>query len=93
MSGKIFEYLALRRAIFALAPPSCPVGTVLRQSGVRHWIVSPDDIAGIGKALEEMRAAWLRGELNGAQSTSDLSDYNRKEQAKRLAAILDELAS
>jgi len=89
MSGKIFEYLALRRPILALAPPSCPVGAVLRESGVRHWIVSPDDGAGLQGALRQIGEAWRLGQLEGPQSTASLAAFDRREQTKRLAEILN----
>ena len=89
MSAKIFEYLAVRRPILALAPPAGPVGEVLRASGVRHWIVSPNDQTGILNAMKEIVTAWRGGELDGPQSTSSLAEFDRREQAKRLAQILD----
>lgn len=93
MSAKIFEYLAVRRPVLALAPPSCPVGDVLRASGVRHWIVSPDDPPAILQALREIGAAWKGGELAGPQSKTSLSRFDRREQASELAALLDRLVA
>jgi glycosyl transferase family 4 len=90
MSGKIFEYLALRRPILALAPPSCPVGDVLRAAGVRHWIISPDHAEGIQQALGEIAEAWRQGRLAGPQSTDSLRAYNRQEQAKDLVNVLED---
>ncbi len=89
MSGKIFEYLAIRRPILALAPPSCPVGDILRETGVRHWIVSPDDGAGLVQALKDIGEDWKSGRLFGPQSHARIDAYDRREQAKRLARVLD----
>ena len=54
MSGKIFEYLAIGRPILALAPPSCPVGDVLRGAGAHHWIVSPNDEPGLAPGQHDV---------------------------------------
>lgn len=89
MSGKIFEYLALRRPILALAPPSSPVGNVLRETGARHWIVSPDDAAGLLRVLREIGEEWRQGNLSGPQAVSSLAAYNRREQARQLATVLE----
>jgi hypothetical protein len=89
MSGKIFEYLAVRRPILALAPPASPVGDVLRASGVKHWIVSPDDHGGLVSALRAIGAAWREGKLAGPQGASSLAAFDRSEQTKQLAEVLE----
>ena len=89
MSGKIFEYLALRRPILALAPFDSPIGDVLLATGVRHWIVSPDDPAGLLRALRDIGHQWRRGNLDGPQSSASLAAFDRRELAKQLAATLE----
>jgi hypothetical protein len=89
MSGKIFEYLSVRRPILALAPAISPLGEVLRQSGVRHWIVQPNDEGAILKALRQIGEAWSRGELDGPQSSESLAAFDRREQTKQLVQVLN----
>lgn len=89
MSGKIFEYLAVRRPILALAPPSSPIGDVLRETRVRHWIVSPDDAAGLVTALLDIGTAWRSGTLLAPEDPVGLERYDRRQQARRLGYTLD----
>jgi hypothetical protein len=89
MSGKIFEYLGACRPILALSPPACPVGDVLREAAVRHWIVSPDDGPGLVSALQDMGRDWRSGKLVSPQSLARLDAYDRREQRGRLAETLD----
>jgi glycosyl transferase family 4 len=89
MSGKIFEYLAVRRPILALAPPASPVGNVLRAAGVKHWIVSPDDHEGLVTTLRAIGAEWREGKLAGPQSAAALAAFDRSEQTKQLAEVLE----
>ena len=89
MSGKIFEYLAVRRPILALAPPESPVGQVLRASGCRHWIVSPDNHSGLVQALAEIGHAWRSGDLKTSPATAALAAFSRREQTRQLAQALD----
>jgi hypothetical protein len=89
MSGKIFEYLAVRRPILALAPPESPVGQVLRASGCSHWIVSPDNHAGLVQALTEIGQAWREGNLKTSAATASLAAFSRREQTRQLAQTLD----
>ena len=90
MTGKIFEYLAVRRPILALAPPSCPVGDLLRETGVRHWIVSPDDQVGLLSALTDIAAQWKEGKLCGPEN-GRLEAFSRKKQAQQLSHLLERL--
>jgi len=91
MSGKIFEYLAIGRPILALAPPSCPVGDVLRGAGAHHWIVSPNDELGLLSALRAIGGEWQSGRLSGLRSSARIDAYDRRAQTRRLAEILDRL--
>ncbi len=89
MSGKIFEYLALRRPILALAPPESPVGKVLRTAGVKHWIVSPDNHVGLVQALHEIGKEWRDGALTERRGNLSLAAFDRREQTRHLARALD----
>ncbi len=91
MTGKIFEYLAVHRPILAIAPPSCPIGDVLRNTGVRHWIVSPDDRPGLLSALADIARQWEDGKLCEAEPAR-LEAFNRREHAKQLAHLLEQVS-
>ncbi len=92
MTGKIFEYLAVKRPILALAPPSCPIGDVLRKTGVRHWIVSPDDLPGVLAALTDIVRQWKDGNLRGTED-SRLEAFDRRGHARQLGRLLDRVIS
>jgi hypothetical protein len=89
VSQKVFEYLAARRPILALVPEGA-AREVLARSGGATVCTSPD-ASGIGPALEGFLARGLGGELQGA-SAPCLAPFNRRDQAWRLAEILDEVA-
>ena len=74
----------------ALASPASPVCDVIRASGVRHWIVRPDEADQLLDALRDMGRAWAAGELVGPQSSAPLTPYTRAEQARQLSMVLEQ---
>src|SRR5207248_418449 len=54
LSGKVFEYLAADRPIFAAVPPDGAAAELIRQAGV-GVVVAPDDVEGMTAALRDLR--------------------------------------
>lgn len=60
--GKVYEYIGARKPILACAPEGF-IGATVEEAG--GWVVRPDDVAGIRKAIEEMYAQWEHHKLQG----------------------------
>jgi len=87
--AKVFEYLASRKPILAIAPFGETSRIVQRFLPEGHY--APRDIAGI--------AAWLIDRLSGsrrvsprAASTADLTEFSRPHLTGRLAAVLNSVS-
>jgi len=89
-TGKIFEYLAAGKPILALIPPG--VAADLLTEAQIGKIVSPDDPNAIANALTNLFSAWQKGELNESPRPEVVARYNRHQQAKKLANLLDEVS-
>jgi glycosyltransferase involved in cell wall biosynthesis len=86
--AKVFEYIASRKPILAIAPKG-DVWDVLRAhpSAFTH---TPDDVCGV--------SAWLAHAIEGgvpapASSEFDTRPFDRRRQAQRLASLLDDLVA
>lgn len=85
--GKTFEYLAARRPILAVVPEGSVAALVREeQAGV---VVPPYDERGIRDAILRMFDEWQAGALR--PHCADLSRFDRKASAARLASILEAL--
>ncbi|MDQ3809757.1 MAG: hypothetical protein M3336_05650, partial [Chloroflexota bacterium] len=84
--AKLFEYLASRRPVLALAPagPSSTADVVAHTGG--GWLAAADDVEAIGRALAEA----FRGPPRIADS-SGLARFDRRAQTATLARVLDEV--
>ena len=60
--GKVYEYIGARKPVLACAPEGFISATVEEAGG---WVVRPDDVAGIRKAIEDMYAQWEHHTLQG----------------------------
>jgi glycosyltransferase involved in cell wall biosynthesis len=82
LTGKIFEYLAARRPILALTPPSAAADLIRdSRAGV---VIDPGDGPAIEHQLVEWYLQWQRGELACASDTSVIERFDRR----RLTLVL-----
>jgi glycosyltransferase involved in cell wall biosynthesis len=88
-TGKIFEYLAARRPILALAPKKTAAAKLITDLGVGE-VVDPLDKEGIKTQIKKMYEAWQKGTLSIPQV--DLSPYDRRNLTERLADIFKTLS-
>lgn len=89
--AKIYEYLALRKPIFALTDPVGDTGQLLASLGVKD-IIPLDSVSAIATALPEFMASVA---TNSAYipSREQCSQFSRKSQTALLAATLDAMAT
>jgi glycosyltransferase involved in cell wall biosynthesis len=90
LSGKLFEYLYMRKPILALTLPGL-TAEILARSGLGS-VVDPNDRPGIKKAIRDLYLAWRDGHLRPAVNETYLNEFDRVRQAGRLAMLLDRLA-
>jgi hypothetical protein len=88
--AKLYEYLGAGRPILALAEPDGDTAWVLRESGVAHRLVRPDDTAGIRRALTELIEILADGRTAAAAPVA-LAQFTREHMARRLAETLDRI--
>lgn len=88
LTGKIFEYLASGRPVLAIGPEDGDVARLLEQSG-SGIICGFTDRQKIRQALLQL---WQRHGTNPAAAvTAAVQQYSRRNQARRVAELLDEL--
>jgi glycosyltransferase involved in cell wall biosynthesis len=90
LSGKLFEYLYMRKPVLALTLPGL-TADILSRSGL-GIVVDPNDRPGIKKALRELYLAWRDGHAPPTADEAYIGEFDRTRQAGRLAAIFDRLA-
>jgi len=87
LTGKVFEYLRAGRPILALVPPRGEAAALVREFGA-GVVVSPEDVAGAERALEELYEG--RGAAP-APPPPGLERYERRRLAGELAAAFEEV--
>ena len=92
LSGKVFEYLAAGRPILAVVPPDGAAAALIRETGA-GVVVAPDDVEGIGQALQELQARFLDGGLPATElSDDDRERLSRQARVEETADLLREIA-
>jgi glycosyltransferase involved in cell wall biosynthesis len=90
ITGKIFEYLALRRPVLVIGPPGPARELVQRVRG--GTAASPDDAPAIKEALELAMRMATDPTFDGA-SPGDLEPLNRRLLARHYSALLSAVSS
>lgn len=91
-SGKIFEYVNMRRKILALVPPKGEAAKIIRktESGL---IAATDDVAAIKQNYLRLYEDFFRGEIYPKSNEKEIAKYHRKRQTERLAELFNGLLS
>jgi len=92
VSGKLFEYLAAKRPIVGLTPPGSDDEIFLNQSGA-GTNVGLDDADRIERTLYALWNDWRLGRLEVSVDDTWLRQFHRREQTRKVAKLLDEVAS
>jgi glycosyltransferase involved in cell wall biosynthesis len=91
LTGKLFDYLAAGRPILAVRDDEGDVAAVLRSTGAGVTANTPEEIANVLKSWYD---EWERtGEISMSRNEEAIHHYSRRQQAKRLAAMLDEMSA
>jgi glycosyltransferase involved in cell wall biosynthesis len=89
LSGKLFEYLYMRKPILALTLPGL-TADILSRSGL-GMVVDPNDRAGIKKALHDLYFRQKVGQTPVVPDEAYIDSFNRMHQTQRLAQIFERL--
>jgi hypothetical protein len=87
--GRVFEMLRSLRPILLFAPGDCEVARLLRPID-GCWIAPPNDIRAGISALDQIVALPRNTPV---RAVSSIRQYERREQTRHLAALLDSLKS
>jgi glycosyltransferase involved in cell wall biosynthesis len=90
LSGKLFEYLYMRKPILALTLPGLTTD-ILSRSGL-GVAVDPNDQPGIKKALRDLYLRWREGGGRPDIDAAYIATFDRARQTERLAGLFDRFA-
>lgn len=91
LTGKLFEYLASGRPFLSIGPPDGDAAAILQETAAGPMF-APRDVAGISERLAELYRHWQQNDLDRlSPDPSKVEKYERKNQAQKLAEILDNL--
>ncbi len=89
--GKVYEYLGSMRPMLAIAPPEGAIGRLLKETSGGTTIAN-SDIEGQAAAFRNFYDRWSAGEsLSSSMNTALITQYERREETRRLAALFDSL--
>ena len=86
-TGKIFEYLGLKRPILGLVHPESPAADLIRQAEA-GWVVDPADSGELGRMIGLGFDGWQSGTEPVHSRDEVIARYNREDQAKHLADLM-----
>jgi hypothetical protein len=90
ISGKLFEYLAAKRPVLGLVPAGSDDEWFLGQSGA-GFNAGLDDPDRLTSAIHGLWSDWRSGRLGVTTSDVWLGQFHRREQTRKLAALLDQM--
>ena len=91
LPGKIFEYLALKKPIMAIAPEKSLASKLIKSlnAGI---ILPPKNLKKIKKAILDLYQKWKIGKLlKDVNYSSKLEEYDRKFLTMKLASIFEKV--
>ncbi len=91
LTGKIFDYLRSEKPILAIVPPQGLAAELVLKAGT-GLVADYQDIAGIANNLQKLYDLWQSGRLSELQpDRAYIRQFSRKEQAARLAKLIEEV--
>lgn len=92
LSGKVFEYLSVRRPVLALVPPGGAAAELLEAVGAGP-VVAPDDVGAIREALAGLHERFVEGGLPDLELTPEWEErLSRRARIEELVELMGEIA-
>jgi glycosyltransferase involved in cell wall biosynthesis len=88
--GKLFEYLASRKPILAIASENGSAAKIIKLAN-SGTVVSPRSVRGIKNAISDFYEQWIEGKVFAATKMENITVYNRQILTQKLAHIFDEV--
>jgi len=92
MTGKIFEYMRSGVPILAVVPVQGDAAEVIRSTGT-GFVVDPDDLAEIGKAINNLYVRWKEKSLKIEPDVDEIKKYRRSVLTDQLIEVFNKLAN
>jgi glycosyltransferase involved in cell wall biosynthesis len=87
LTGKLFEYLASRKPIIAIAPENGLAANIIKSLNA-GTVLPPRDTRLIKKAISDFYEEWIEGKLSATTANmGNIARYDRKILTQRLAQI------
>ena len=90
VTGKLYEYLASSRPVLAVGPVGGDAAAVLAETSAGRMF-DYDDADGVAAFIRRHYAAWEEGSPEAGADEGAARRYSRRQQAGRLAELLDGL--
>lgn len=90
--GKVYEYIGVRRPILAIAPQNGAIANLIRQTESGS-VAHQTEIDRISEIFLEYLSAWKINNLFFKQNEELISQFERRNAAKKLAELLNELTN
>jgi glycosyltransferase involved in cell wall biosynthesis len=92
LPGKLFEYLAARKPIIAVAPQNGLAANIIKSVNA-GTVVSPRNVQGIKKAVAHFYDEWTEGKLSASMKRENIARYDRRVLTHKLAQIFEKVTS
>ncbi|HNX43900.1 MAG TPA: glycosyltransferase [Bacteroidales bacterium] len=90
LTGKLFEYLAVRRPVLCLGPDDGDAAALLKETNAGKNADYSDEIS-MRKILDEYFSLYLTGNLDA--ESRNTGQFSRRELTRRMAEVLNDLGS
>lgn len=92
LTAKLFEYLASRKPIIALAPENGLAAKLIKSINA-GTVISPLEVQRVKRVIASYYDLWVERKLHATiDVTSDINPYNRKVLTGKLAQIFDKIS-
>jgi len=89
LTGKLFEYLASRKPIIAIAPENGLAAEIIKSSNA-GTVISPRKVQFVKKAIADFYEQWIEGKTSTPDNAS-ITRYSRKVLTHKLVQIFEKL--
>jgi hypothetical protein len=88
--GKIFEYMATRKPVLAVAKPGSEVDRLLRETSA-GICAPPDDVAALRAMIAKAFAAWNNGTALVNPDSRSITRYERQRLVEEYGRLMESI--